>query len=812
MSRRFRTSWVVGSLLLMLMGCTRRYYRNFADRDTYRIEQDRNFDWRWRLPDRPVEAHPDSRIGDRHDPNREPIPPDDPAARPFQVSAGRPFEFAGWKQRGTAPVEDLSWLGCVPRQPDGKVLLTKDTAVRIALMNSRDYQTQVENVYLAALSLTLTRFNFFPQFASNQSTDYLHTGAKKNATDQLQLFTQNTLSWTFYSGANLLVNLSNSLVFEYNGTRLRAVNTPLLISLTQPLLRGAWARNVTQPLSLQERAVLYAVRSFAEFRRQFYVNVVSGYYTLLLQLQQIRNQEYQLEQLKRNLDELDASTTAGLADPLQRDITASQYQNARIALLGIQANFQTQLDLYRINLLGLPADFPLDLDESLLNRFELNDTRLDALKKGNDTLYLALLQYDQPPPREVMAEAARTLLREFRQLRDVSTQVGTELARWRARIEAKTGKSGTGPGPTEQDERESLRKQSELVRELSDGYQTSVAALDDNIGDTNEYLEKLGKADPVKAFEAIRQELVSRDFRARLAEQFLIENQVRVYLIDVNPVELTVPQAVGVALANRLDLMNGQAIVTDSWRNVEFDANQLLAGLNLTYQANLNTAPGKHTIFGFDAHEGSQLVGLQFQAPIVRRGQRNIYRADQINFQRARRGYMLLHDNIVQQIRADMRNLNLDRRQFEISRVALLLAARQVDSAEYNARNLTGASSGGGQVVGQNLNTAVNNLLNAKNGLITNWVQYEIGRISLFRDFDIMNIDDNGVWTNDTSVPSFHGAPVASYPDPVGAPVESLLPGPARRPEPSGGGTGTVLPELPPLPPPPTTPGPFARP
>src|SRR4051812_10351333 len=86
--RRGRWLAIAGALLLMSMGCTRRYYRDFADRDVYRIVQDRMFDWRWELPARPVEALPQSRMGDVHAPNHEPIPPDDPASRPFQVTAG----------------------------------------------------------------------------------------------------------------------------------------------------------------------------------------------------------------------------------------------------------------------------------------------------------------------------------------------------------------------------------------------------------------------------------------------------------------------------------------------------------------------------------------------------------------------------------------------------------------------------------------------------------------------------------------------------------------------------------------------------
>ncbi len=182
-----------------------------------------------------------------------------------------------------------------------------------------------------------------------------------------------------------------------------------------------------------------------------------------------------------------------------------------------------------------------------------------------------------------------------------------------------------------------------------------------------------------------------------MTEQLVIETQVRVYLIEVNKIDLTLSQAISVALANRLDLMNSLAQVTDSWRMVEYDGNQLLAGLNVFYNGDLRSDPKSLGLVRFDAHDSQHVVGIRFNAPIVRRQQRNAYRAEQIAYQRARRAYMLNHDTIVRQIRLDMRLLNLNRQQFEISRDALLIAARQVDQAEFNARTSQGASSGQGR-------------------------------------------------------------------------------------------------------------------
>ncbi len=819
--RRIGSICVVAMLLLMFAGCARRYYRNFADRDVYRIEKERAFDWRWQVPERPVEADPTSRIGEVQDPNFHPVIADDPAARQFQVTAGDPFEFVGWKRRGTAPIEDLRWLDTFPREADGTVKLDAAMAMQIALKNSRDYQTQVENVYLQALQLTLSRFQFFPQMFGFQNTQFRHFGAGKNESNQLQLLTNDGVNWTLYTGANLIVNFANSIVFNYNGKHLEAVTSGLTYSLTQPLLQGAWARNFTQPLSLVERQTLYQVRNFAHYRRQFYSSTVagppiaSGYLQLLTQLQQIRNQRSQVDSAKRSLDEYDALVRAGIYNALQRDTIAQTYQSSRVSLLQLQASYQTSLDAYRVNQLGLPADFPLTVDETILQQFQLNDPVLDDLRGENDALYLALLQYDKPPDTKILSDALDSLLDEYRRLANVSEEVEGELRRWQKRLDERKDRVGRGPGAIEQDELESYKRQVGLANELSKEFALSVEALKEDVVDAEKLRGKLQEPDPIEAFAALRGDFVGRDLRARLAELFVIQTQVRVYLIELKMVDMTVKQGIEVALANRLDLMNALGQVTDAWRNVEVAGNSLLAGLNVYANGSLATLPGRSGLFEFNTHEDQQIVGIQFAAPINRRVQRNTYRANQITYQRARRAYMLLHDQIVQTIRLDMRNLNLARRQFEINREQLLIAARQLDQVEYSSRTNTDANSGAGGSAGLNLTNALQSLLNAKNSLISNWIGYESQRIDLFNDLDIMNVDANGVWTNDTNVPSFNGQPVPSTPDPVGAHDERILPGPATRPDPIGAGTGEVaIPAAPDntTPPPPTGPGPFRRP
>ncbi len=439
---------MMGLGLVLITGCTRTYYRDFADHDTYGILRERLLDWRWKVPTRVVDADPRSRMADFANPNYEPIPPDEPAARGFQVSSRFPFEYHGWKKRGMAPVEYLDWQQNIPVESDGKVLLSRDSIMRLALINSRDYQTNYENLYLAALALTQARFQFMVQGFSTSGWLGQVIGYGKTQDDQLQLSTLNGFNLELMTGAQMLVSLANNLVFNYTGHEFTVASPNLLINFAQPLLRGAWARIVTQGLSLQERGVLYALRTFAHYRRTFYVGLVAsgGYLGLLNQLQNIRNQEQIVKAFARNNLQYEAEFKAGLKSVIELQQVAFQYQNSQVILLGQEASLQTSLDTFKVSL-GLPPEMEVRLDDSVLQQFQLNDPRLDTMRTENDERHLKLLQADEPP-RDELTGGAKQLQKAYDELEKEQLLAKKELRRWQIRLEAVRKRGFSGPDAT----------------------------------------------------------------------------------------------------------------------------------------------------------------------------------------------------------------------------------------------------------------------------------------------------------------------------------------------------------------------------
>jgi hypothetical protein len=294
--------------------------------------------------------------------------------------------------------------------------LTMQDAFRLALINARAYQTQLENVYLASLSVTLQRFAFQPQFYAGLSPQtgvaggFLPTPVPLNQfiyrtretgspISSLNVGTVAGMGKVFNSGARLLMGFANSVVFNFIGkdSRQPTVQSFLPLSLTQPFLRGGGRAVTLEPLTQAERTLLYTIRSFAKFRQEFTVatlvggsfpnfgstlqvqgftggsggDAVIGFLNIVQDIQQIENDQKNIAAFERLFEvytELIKGEASGLTQ-LQVDQVSSNLQSARLRLVGDRTNFRNQLDQFKMQL-GIPTDVPMTLDRELSRPFK----------------------------------------------------------------------------------------------------------------------------------------------------------------------------------------------------------------------------------------------------------------------------------------------------------------------------------------------------------------------------------------------------------------------------------------------------------
>ncbi|CAN5368161.1 hypothetical protein BH10PLA2_BH10PLA2_09940 [soil metagenome] len=156
-------------------------------------------------------------------------------------------------------------------------LLTLDQAAELAMFNSREYQDQRENLYIAALPVTYGRFSFGAQFFAAQEAARAYTGrdTPQGQTSNWSLNNGTGFSKILPTGALLLLNFSNQTVFNFLNPKDTFSVSNLNFNAIQPLLRGGGEAVALESLTQAERNLLYAIRNFARFRKELYVEIAS---------------------------------------------------------------------------------------------------------------------------------------------------------------------------------------------------------------------------------------------------------------------------------------------------------------------------------------------------------------------------------------------------------------------------------------------------------------------------------------------------------------------------------------------------------
>lgn len=728
----------VVSAIILAIGCTRAHYRKAADRETYPIVAEREaLGPGYGIGRRTLEPPPGSRLSDPFDPDHPPKPPDDRAAG---VLMAHPYKFHGshwWGKDGyTDLIEPVGWES--PLAPDnaGTVHLNQDKSVEVALLNSREYQTALEEVYLSALALTLNRFEFDIRWFGRNGTTYTHTGLPQpNGANNVSSNSNLGITRSFAAGGQLLVDFANSIVYESTGGGNTQIRSNLLFSLTQPLLRNFGRKVRLEGLTQAERNVLYAVRDFARFRKVFYVSVAvqsGGYLDLLLAVQTLRNSEANLKRQEETYRLYAELFRGGRASGVEVDQFYQSLQSARQDVINTRFALESAKDQFKLAL-GLPPRLPIDLDVSPLDLFILTDPKVEQIRNDLEAFQRARLEELDAPP------SVAVLRRSFDALRELAARGPNAVTSARADLDAfgqqfnRPARTGDDPEQRERDRATFAELKAALVE--AEAELAKVAARIDR--DAAAVTEETRKAGWEAAVEGGKRLLSAFD------EVGAIQTQSRIYRIELPEVDATEAPALAFAKEHRLDLQNRLGHTTDAWRRVAVAANALRGGVDVVATANLATDPERKQPLNFSSELSSYTVGLQFDAPLNRLAERNVYRANLIDYQRAKRSFVELSDRIEFQIRQDLRELERTRSSFAISRQQVLAAARQYENARLNLvgpRDRRAAND----ATTLSLLQALSNLQAARNALAANFVLFEQRRLQLLLDLEELQLDDRG--------------------------------------------------------------------
>jgi outer membrane protein TolC len=330
-SRRGQTLvWLV-LLLLTVSGCTN-FYRRSADKEVYKI----------------VEQKQAAALGQTNEFSID-----------TRYSSRKPGDI-----KSKEIIED--------RSREAKVVLTLQEALRIALENSREYQTRKEQLYLSALTLTAERWEFVPQFFANTTVTAEREPNPLRGEGTAKSVTVSSgagVSQLLKTGGRVSLDLANDFFRFYsgNGPRDSAAST-IMLSLSQPLLRGAGAKIAAENLTQAERDVIYEIRSFSYFQDTFAFDIVETYLRLVQQQDTVINQ-YSNYLSRVSLRERSVALAVDRLAPFQADLAAQEELSARNTYILAVERYRSTLDQFKVTL-GLPPGFDIRLDSGALAELE----------------------------------------------------------------------------------------------------------------------------------------------------------------------------------------------------------------------------------------------------------------------------------------------------------------------------------------------------------------------------------------------------------------------------------------------------------
>ena len=257
-----------------------------------------------------------------------------------------------------ARIRDRLILG-PPSLEQRPVKLDFFNSVSYGVQHSRVYQDQMANLYLSALNVTLQRHLFEP--IPNAGVSLGYNGGQRDSAYQTALnVTANAgVKQKLPYGGELVAQGLVGFVNALDGNVSSGETASVALSATIPLLRGAGMVNL-EPLIDGERQLVYQVRTFESFRRDFVISVAVQYFGLLNQQQSVLARRVNYASFMTLTERSRALYATGRVAYIELQRALQEQLTAETQLISAQENYNSTLNNFKL-LLGMPTDQPLDI-------------------------------------------------------------------------------------------------------------------------------------------------------------------------------------------------------------------------------------------------------------------------------------------------------------------------------------------------------------------------------------------------------------------------------------------------------------------
>jgi outer membrane protein TolC len=260
-----------------------------------------------------------------------------------------------------ASPNDIQVEKAVP--PSGVLNLAQ--AVAIATAHNRDYQTQKEQLYLTALSLTLERHKFTRQWFGTIDAAYFRDSEDEGLTSGAETGFDQLLA----DGAAVSASIAIDWARFLTGDPRTSLGSVLSATITQPLLRGRGRKIAQESLTQAERDVLYQIRAFNRYRKEFVVSIAADYLSVLQKRNEGTNAQNNYERVAETKRRLETEAGVGRRPRFEVDQAQQDVLKAKDGLVRAQQEYEQALDEFKI-VLSLDTDAEVELDQNELEALE----------------------------------------------------------------------------------------------------------------------------------------------------------------------------------------------------------------------------------------------------------------------------------------------------------------------------------------------------------------------------------------------------------------------------------------------------------
>jgi outer membrane protein len=261
--------------------------------------------------------------------------------------------------------------GLVDHLANGKVVLSLDDSIRLALANNTDIRIDRSQIDFAANSLGRSHAPFDPVATSSFSdtrTKALPTSTLQGAplVSNLQQITLMGYQQLFPTGTNFQTGFNANKFSTNNSFSIvnPSLSTSIQFTVTQPLLRNFGFFPNRAPILIAQNNLKQARANFTAEVNNIILEVVRDYWSVILARENLEVQRKSLEEAQKSYDHDKKALSLGALPPLDIYRSESQVASQRVGVIQAEYALMQNADVLRQDI-GAdldPAIRALDLD------------------------------------------------------------------------------------------------------------------------------------------------------------------------------------------------------------------------------------------------------------------------------------------------------------------------------------------------------------------------------------------------------------------------------------------------------------------